>query len=101
MGTQYNKVILSTTMLLGVGRYEMTEVNLDFAKSFAKEAHNYVGHSTVKILGIEPMSTREQCNAYDEALVIKVRGRLEFGREYSVEEIEAIGYDIYHIQKVD
>jgi len=101
MTNKTTKVILSTTMLLECGRYEMTEVDLAFAKDFAAEADNFVGHSTVKVLGIEPSSERRVCDAYDEALVLKVNGRLEFGREYSVSDIEEIGYTIYLIRKID
>ena len=94
-----NKVILSTPLLLETGVFEMQEVSLEFAKDFAKVAKNFVGHSTIRILGIEPSTSREVCNCYEQALVLKVNGRLDFGKEYSVEEIEEIGYKIFLIRK--
>lgn len=77
----------------------MKKVSLVEAKAFAKEAKNYVQHSTVKVLDIPPAEKREVCPGYDQALVFKVRGRTEPGREYSLVEIEAIGYDLYLITK--
>ena len=94
------KVILSTSMLLECGTFEMKEVSLEEAKNFAKTAENFVGHSTVRILGIEPTTERKTCTSYDEALVIKVNKRLEFGKEYSIQEIENIGYKIYKIKRL-
>ena len=94
------KVILSTSMLLETGTWKMTEISLAEARKFAVQAENFVGHSTVRILGIEPRADRAFCTGYDQALVLKVNGRLDFGREYSVEEIEEIGYSIFLIERV-
>ena len=94
------KVILSTSMLLETGIWKMTEIGLAEASQFAVEAENFVGHSTVRILGIEPRTDRAFCKGYDQALVLKVNGRLDFGREYSVKEIEKIGYTILLIERV-
>jgi len=87
-------------MLLETGKWKMTEISLAEARRFAVEAENFVGHSTVRILGIQPRADRAFCKGYDQALVIKVKGRLDFGREYSVEEIEQIGYTIFLIERV-
>ena len=92
-------VILSTPLLLEVGTFTMEEVSLDEAKAFASIAKNYCGHQTVKILGIEPSTSREVCNTYTQALCLKPIGRLEFGKEYTVEEIQAIGIKYFLITK--
>ena len=94
------KVILSVPLLLEEGVYRMEEIDLQTAKDFAKDATNYVAHSTAKLLGIHPAASREVCIRYDIAVVIKVSGRLEFGKEYSLEMIESIGYRIFKITKI-
>lgn len=93
------KVILSTTILLGTGNWKMEEITLAEARAFATEAENFCGHPTVKLLGIMPTTDRKECLGYEEAVVIKPSGRLEFGRDYSVEEIEKIGYTIFKISR--
>lgn len=95
-------VILSTTMLLTPGQYVMEEISLEQAKEIIKKhsVENFVGHDTVKLLGIEPAKDRKECGDYDIAIVIKPHKRLEFGKEYSKEDIESIGYTIYKIQKI-
>jgi len=85
-------------MLLECGTFSMYEVDLIEAKLFAQSAINYSGHETVKILGIEPNSNRNECLGFDKALVIKPHGRLQFGKEYSIEEIMNIGYTIYMVE---
>lgn len=97
------KVILSTTMLLECGSFSMKELSLDDAKSYVEQnaPTNFVGHSTVKVLGVEPATNRAVCERYDEALCLKVVGRVEFGKEYTVEEILAIGVRFYLISKQD
>lgn len=94
-----NKVILSTPLLLEEGLFSCRKVSLQEAQEFAADAVNYVGHSTVKVLGIEPATTREACSAYDAALCIKVHGRVTPGVEYSVQEILALGVTFYIIEK--
>lgn len=96
-----DKVILSTPMLLETGVFKMTKISLEKAKEFAKRAKNFSGHQTVKILGIEPVKIREDCESFDEALIIKPGKRLEFGKEYTKKEIEKIGYKIYLIEKME
>ncbi|MFW0837690.1 MAG: hypothetical protein ACKKL5_01690 [Candidatus Komeilibacteria bacterium] len=100
METINRKVILSTTMLLECGNWQMRRIDLDQAKAFAQVAENFVGHDTVRLLGIEPVTERHVCKGYDEALVIKVRGRLSGYCEHSLEEIKAQGYDIFLITRL-
>jgi hypothetical protein len=86
-------VILSTTLLLEDGVFEMKTLTKEEAVSWVK-AHNprnYCGHQTVKVLGLEPSTSRDVCPGYFQALCLKPQGRLNFGQEYSVEEIEEIG----------
>jgi len=60
---------------------------------------NFCQHPTVKILDIEPATERKQCSYYRDAIIIVPNARLESGREYSLDEIEKIGYKIYHISR--
>lgn len=85
------KVILSAPMLLEEGNFSMKFISIEEAAEFAKDATNFVGHQTVKVLGIEPATSREVCTGFEQALALKVLGRLEFGVEYSAEEIMEIG----------
>ena len=57
----------------------------------------FTQHQTIKILGLEPAKERVVYTpeANHIQMWIKPRGRLEFGREYTIEEIEKIGYDIW------
>lgn len=93
------RAILSSPLLLEAGEFKMEEILLDEAIKFATTAQNFCGHQTVKVLGIEPAKTREECAGYDEAICLKPVGRLEFGREYSVAEILKIGIKIFKISK--
>lgn len=93
------RVILSTPMLLTEGEFRMKEISLEEAKAWVAEHNptNFVGHQTVKALGLEPATSRDVCTGYAEALSLKVNGRIEFGKEYSVEEILSIGVTCFLI----
>lgn len=94
-------VILSTPMLLTEGTYSMRYLTVDEAIEWVKTHNpkNYVGHSTVRVLGIEPATDRSVCTSYDQALSLKVNGRVEFGREYTAEEILSIGVTAMLIER--
>lgn len=96
------KVILSTALLLGDGTYQMRTISQAEAQEWVNthSPRNFVGHQTVKLLGLEPATDRAVCQGYDEALCLKPRGRMEFGREYTVSEISEIGVDFQLITKV-
>ena len=99
--TVRKRVILSSPILLETGVFEMKEVSLAEAVAFAQGAENFCGHPTMKILNIELSKDRKVCEGYDEALVLKPKGRLEvFGKEYSREEIEEIGVTCFLISRV-
>jgi len=93
------KVILSSTLLLEEGTFSMRKVDLAEAADFARDAELFCSHETVRILGINPDTARKVCGGYDEALVIKPHNRLEYRREYTLAEIEEIGYDLFIIKK--
>lgn len=97
-----SKVILSTPMLLTEGTFNMKEISLEEAKAWVAENNpvNFVGHQTVKVLGLEPATNREACTGYQQALSLKVNGRVEFGKEYTVEEILEIGVSCFLITAV-
>lgn len=94
------KVILSSPLLLGNGVFKMEEISLDEAIEFSEQAYNFCGHETVKILGLKPSKTREVCTGYSQALCLKPKGRLEFGKEYTLEEIGLIGVTFQLITKI-
>lgn len=98
-----NKVILSTPMLLTTGLFRMEEITLEEAKAWVAEHNpvNYVGHQTVKVLGLEPATSRDVCTGYNQALSLKVNGRIEFGKEYTVDEILAVGVTCFLITDQD
>lgn len=97
------RVILSTPMLLTEGTFEMKEISLEEAKAWVAEYNpvNYVGHQTVKVLGLEPATSRDACTGYAQALSLKVNGRVEFGKEYSVEDIMSIGVSCFLITDIN
>ena len=96
------RVVLSTALLLEEGTFRAKKIGLAAAKAWlaAGPYDNFCGHATARILGIEPTTTRAQCLRYDEALCLKPAGRLEFGREYTAEEIDAIGVEFTLIRKI-
>jgi len=98
---KFETVILSTPMLLESGNFKSKEISLDEANYWVRQNNptNFVGHSTVKVLGIQPSTARDVCQSYDEALSLKVKGRLEFGKEYTVEEILELGVTCTLISK--
>lgn len=98
-----NKVILSTPMLLTTGLFRMEEITLEEAKAWvvANNPTNFVGHQTVKVLGLEPATSRDVCSGYDQALSLKVNGRIEFGKEYTVDEILEVGVICFLITNQD
>lgn len=95
------RVILSTSLILEPGTFEVSNLSLEQAWEWLNRGpvENFCGHETVKILGLEPDRSRNSCSSYDEALAIKTKERLEFGREYGQEEIEAIGVEFMLIVK--
>jgi hypothetical protein len=93
--------ILSVPMIFPQTAVLSTAITLNEARELvadAEEVINYCGHSTMLALGIEPATTRDQCESYTDALVLKPNARLEFGREYSVEEIMDIGVTAVHLR---
>jgi len=94
-------VILSTPLLLEEGIFSARIISLDEAREFVRrnQPQNFCGHQTVKVLGLEPSTSRDVCKGYDAALCLKPKGRLEFGREYTVEEILEIGVIPFLISK--
>ena len=96
--------ILSSPLILEAGTFKVEHISLEEAKRLvdtASAVHNHCGHQTVKLLGLPPVKGRPAADGYEVALAIKPGKRLEFGREYSLEEIEEIGYTIFKISKVE
>lgn len=95
------RVILSTSLILEPGTFEAEELTLEEARQWLDDdVENYCGHQTVKLLGLQPDTERRQCDSYDYALCLRPKKRLEWGREYTVREIELIGVEIMLIRKV-
>lgn len=87
------RVILSTSLIIGPGTFQAEEISEAEALAWKKKGTvvNYCRHETVRLLGLDPKRAMSQCEGYDEALTLGARRRLEFGREYSLEEIRAMG----------
>lgn len=94
--------ILSSPLLMEEGDFSCYKISLaqaeDIVNIYKQDLENFSGHETVKILGLEPDKSRKECQGYEKALVIKPLKRLEFGKEYSVEEILEIGVEILLIE---
>lgn len=97
------KVILSTKLIIGEGLFLSRSVSLVEAQKWVVDNNpiNFCGHQTVKLVGLTPATTRDQCVGYTEALCLSAKGRLDFGREYTVEEIEDIGVDFTLVTFID
>jgi hypothetical protein len=89
------KVILSTPLLLTDGLFRRRTISLEEAVEWIAKSNpkNFCGHQTVKILGLEPSTSREACQGFSEALCLKPKGRLDFGKEYTLSEIQAVGVE--------
>ena len=94
------QVILSSPLIIGEGRYDVKKITVAEAKELLADGNwkNFCGHQTVRVLGVEPAEKREICKGYRTAISISPNGRLE-RREYTLEEIEEIGYTIYRIDR--
>jgi len=95
-------VILSTALILEEGTFKVTKLTVDQALAWVNnhDPINFCGHETTLALGLEPAKDRAVCPGYEKALCLKPLGRLEFGREYTVEEIDAIGVEFTLIEKM-
>lgn len=86
-----NIAILSAPIMLEDGVYVREEITKEAALKLINEAEsviNYSTHSTCRVLNLEPATSRAECTSYKHALVIKPNQRLEFGKEYTLEEIQ-------------
>jgi len=65
----------------------------DYCHREGKPLEIYTQHETVKLLGLEPAKERKVFTPTGNELQIwlKPKGRLEFGREYTLEELQQIG----------
>lgn len=97
------QVILSSPILVEDGTFTRKTISQVEAQAWVDKNGpiNFSEHQTVKILGLEPADTRENVLYYSEALIISPNERLEFGREYTVEEIKAISVEFVMILKED
>lgn len=95
-------VVLSSPILLTDGLFYRSEVTLEQAKEWVERRRPkvYSSHPTVQLLGLEPATVRETCVGYEEALVVQPLQRLDFGREYSLEELGKIGVQYVLIERV-
>lgn len=94
------QVILSA-IIPQEGTAHICQVDLSEMKEYVQSGNfvNFVGHETVKLLGVEPAKDRRELNGYyDEAVIVKPNGRLEFGREYSISELQEIGVTCWFVR---
>lgn len=96
-------IILSTPLVFPETITTCREITEKQAQELVNSSNviNYSGHQTTKILGIEPSKDRKVCNGYQKALSLKPEGRMEFGREYSLEEIKEIGVRFFYLEAED
>jgi len=94
--------ILSSPLLLEDGVFERATLTHQEAMEMVKNStvEVFTNHQTVKILGLEPAKDRGSCMGYETALVLQPAKRLEFSREYTVEEVEEIGVNYILIIKL-
>ena len=99
--TQCKAVILSAPVIFNEGSYDVRAVGLEEARAWIRQRRpvNYSGHATVRLLGCVSAACRETCTDYDEALAIRTKRRLAFGREYTPAEIEAVGFELLLITR--
>jgi len=94
------KVAITSAFIPVQGKFKFKIISKQDAISLIKTNELvgiFTGHQTVKILGLKPVQGRPVYNPQPDhiQLWIKPKGRLEFGKEYTIEEIEEIGYDIW------
>jgi hypothetical protein len=94
-------VILSSPIIIGEGTFSSEILSRRKALLWINRGpvKNYCGHESIRIFGLKPTESRQQCTYYDEALAISPQKRLEFGREYTQEEIEKIGAQFVLIRR--
>ncbi len=99
--SNHSYVVLSTSLLLEEGNFRCKNLSLEEATKWVEENNpqNFCGHQTCKVVGLEPATSREQCLGYTEALCLSANGRLEFGKEYSVEEVLEAGVSFKLVTK--
>ena len=98
------KISVVSSFIPAEGRWDIKKISLEEAKNLLQgaEVAVYSGHQTVKILGLSPAEGRPiYVPAGETQLWVKPKGRLDFGREYTAEEIEQIGYDIFVAEPVE
>lgn len=94
--------ILSSSVILTPGNYTVERISMLEAKEWIKEKKPtcFTTHDTVRVLDVQPAHRRLACSYYDEALCVKPKRRLpDFGRQYTKEEILAVGVDIFLIRR--
>lgn len=103
---EHQFAILSSPLLLEEGVFECSKISKEEAQLWVdrllennENLEIFCGHETVKILGLDPDKDRKECQGYTQALCLKPLSRLEFGREYSAEEVEQIGVEFTLITK--
>lgn len=102
--------LLNTTIITGTGLFSCQPITLSDASKLAQsmETESHIGHqgtadSMTTLLGINvPMnrSPYAQTTVGQKALCLKVRGRIAEGAILTREELEAIGFDFFLLEKV-
>jgi len=96
------KVYVMSAFVPVEGFYQISKIPLDKAKRIISSSEEVIvasQHETVKLLGLFPAKERITVKEDDLKgalqIWIKPKERLQFGKEYSLEELEEIGYDIW------
>jgi hypothetical protein len=93
-----NKRVVLSALLPAIGGMMLYELTSEQAQKWLELGPytNYVQHDTVRLIGIEPTADRlETGSDWGQALIVRAKGRLEPRREYTSEEFEAMGYEIW------
>src|SRR5580698_7383103 len=99
-------VLFNTTILTGgVGNYSLSTLTVDEAKALVADGfdsaigHQATADALTALLGVEVPANRV---AYEqqpgqEAVVLKLRGRLPEGQVLTLDELNAVGYDLFRL----
>ena len=90
------ELVVVSAFIPSEGKWDIKKISLEEAKELvnkAKKVSIYTQHQTIKLINLEPDTERRVYipQGEEKQLWLKPNGRLEFGKEYSLEELQEIG----------